>query len=165
MFRPNFGEGQNISPGCPKEVSMPEDDAFAMNMVCSVIHHRNNAAFDHLTPKQVLTLAITADKYDCIDPLRNASRLWVKPRNTSDIEELKHLVAAAYLFDDAQAFEEITSALIFNHTDPFHCLVEGEVDSIPPGRTFCEQSPSGVLNIVANTYLKVYWKSEGARYA
>jgi hypothetical protein len=141
MFGPNFSEGQNISPGCPKEVSMTEDHTFAMNMICSVSHHCNNAASDHLTPEQVLTLAITADKYDCIEPLRNASRLRLKPRNTADIEELKHLVAAAYLFDDAQAFEEITSALILNHTDPFHCLAEGEADSILPWRTFCEHPP------------------------
>jgi hypothetical protein len=64
MFRPNFSEGRNIFPGCPIEVSKPDDDADAVNMVCSVIHHRNNVATDHLTPEQVLTLAITADTYD-----------------------------------------------------------------------------------------------------
>lgn len=139
MFGPHFSEGQDISKEVPKEILMPEDDADAMKIICAVIHLRNNAASDKITPDEVLTVAVTADKYNCIDPLKNASGHWLKPVDSASLEDLNHLMAAAYLFDDAQAFDGITRAMILHHTDSYIALEHGPVESILSWRIFCEQ--------------------------
>lgn len=135
---PRTSEGQDISKDDAQEVFLPEDDVGAMKTLCAVIHLRSHAASDAFTPSEVLKIAIAADKYDCIVALRDASGHWLKPVENASVEDLKILMAAAYLFDNAQAFKEITAALILNHTDSYLALAQGQVESLIPRKIFCE---------------------------
>ena len=48
------------------------------------------------------------------------------------------LAAAAYLFQNAPAFEEITKAMILSHGGPYLTLLCEEVESAMNWRVFCE---------------------------
>jgi len=49
------------------------------------------------------------------------------------------LTAAAYLFQNAQSFKEITKALILNHDGPYITLLCEEVESAITWKVFCKQ--------------------------
>lgn len=69
MFKPTFAERQNLDEDKPTEVSMLDDNASALEIICNVIHYRNNIVPSELKPRQVFEVAIAADKFDCIRPL------------------------------------------------------------------------------------------------
>jgi hypothetical protein len=88
MFGPNFSEGQdlgNISSG-PKEVHMPEGNADAIEIICSMMHFRSVPR--EVGPDLMLHIAITADKFDCGIVLQHASILWLDPRTSSSLHVL-----------------------------------------------------------------------------
>jgi hypothetical protein len=74
LFGPDFSEGQNITRDCPKEIILPEDNADTLKIICSVIHLWNSAVPGFPTPGEAFPVAITADKYDCIDAFKYASQ-------------------------------------------------------------------------------------------
>jgi hypothetical protein len=75
MFGPHFSEGQNlgdISRG-PKEVHMPEDNADAIEIICSLMHFRGVP--EEIEPDLMLQVAVATDKFDCGIVLQHASKL------------------------------------------------------------------------------------------
>ena len=94
----------------PVELLLPEDNADALKIMCAVIHHRNNEVPQTLAAGDVLGVAVTADKYDCVDALKFSSGNWLLP-GKNEAGDLMLLTAAAYLFQNAQAFKEITREL------------------------------------------------------
>jgi len=75
LFGPKFAEGQNLSSSDPKEVPMPDDDARAVEMICNIIHLRNDAVPLSLAPEEVFEVAAAADKFDCASAVKLASVL------------------------------------------------------------------------------------------
>lgn len=69
MFSPAWIEGRNLllSQDIDKsmDVHLPEDDPEALQLICAVIHHCNNAVPLKPSPVEVLSVAVAADKYDC----------------------------------------------------------------------------------------------------
>jgi hypothetical protein len=74
---------------------MPEDDASALKIICVIIHHQNIMVPQNLTAGDILDIAITADKYECVECLKFVSGNWFQLRKT---EDLMIISAAAYLF-------------------------------------------------------------------
>ena len=134
MFGPHFAEGKDLNSNDPKEVLMPYDNANALEVICNIVHLRNDAVPQSLSPTEILELAVAADKFDCIVALKHASTLWLNPKSVTGISELGYLMAAAYILDNAQAFSDITLAMILHHTDSFLPLAEeaiGLIDFVP----------------------------------
>jgi hypothetical protein len=65
MFGPNWKEGQNLCASRPTEVRLEEDHAVSMQILCCVIHHRNDNLPDPFDGRTALSLAVIIDKYDC----------------------------------------------------------------------------------------------------
>ncbi|KUJ19030.1 uncharacterized protein LY89DRAFT_612447 [Mollisia scopiformis] len=129
MFGPAWKEGHELlDRNEPVELPLPEDDSGALKLICTVLHHQNDAVPQTLAAGDVLGLAVTADKYDCVDALKFASRDWLRP-GQNEAGDLMLLTAAAYLFRNAQAFKEITKALILNHHGPYLALSSKEIES------------------------------------
>jgi hypothetical protein len=138
MFGPDWEEGHNmLDRDRPVELLLPEDNADALKVICAVIHHRNNEVPQTLAAGDVLGVAVTADKYDCVDALKFASGTWLLP-GKNEAGDLMLLTAAAYLFQNAQAFKEITRGLILNHAGPYLALSCEEVESAITWRVFCK---------------------------
>jgi len=118
MFGPDWKEGHTmLDRDGPVELPLPEDNAAALKLICAIIHHRNKKVPQTLAACDVLEVAVTADKYDCIDALKFASGNWLRP-GKNEASNLMLLAAAAYLFQNAQAFKEITRVMILNHNGP-----------------------------------------------
>ncbi|KAH7407173.1 hypothetical protein BKA64DRAFT_408839 [Cadophora sp. MPI-SDFR-AT-0126] len=137
MFGPDWREGQNmINHDMPVELLLPEDNVGALKVICAVIHHQNNKVPRILAAGDVLSVAVAADKYGCVDALKFASADWLRPGKT-EARDLMLLTAAAYLFQNTQAFKEITRGLILNHDGPYLALSSEEVESAMTWRVFC----------------------------
>ncbi|KAL6825177.1 hypothetical protein V8C40DRAFT_245748 [Trichoderma camerunense] len=137
MFRPDWKEGRDLLD-CdrPTEIPLPEDNAAALKIICSVIHHQNSEVPRTLAAGDVLAVAVAADKYDCIMALEFASERWLRPSG-DEAGNLMLLTAAAYLLQNAQAFKELTKALILDYKDPYLTLSCREVESAMPWKVFC----------------------------
>jgi hypothetical protein len=84
MFGPYFSEGQDLSDisSGPKEVHMPDDNADAIEIICSMMHFRSVP--QEVGPDLMLDIAIVVDKYDCGIVLQHASILWLDPKKNED---------------------------------------------------------------------------------
>jgi hypothetical protein len=138
MFRPTWSEGQGLSKESPREVRLVEDDADALQIICCVIHHRNNDVPQSLTPKEVLQIAIEADKYDLNVALKYAREQWLKPRERPERVDMGYLLAAAFLFGDIDMFVAHALELILHYTGSYLEFLDDEITSpTVPWKTFC----------------------------
>jgi hypothetical protein len=124
MFGPHFAEGKDLKSDDPKEILMPDDNANALEAICNVIHLRNDAVPESLSPDDIFQIAITADKFDCVIALKHASTVWLNPKGIEGISELGCLMVAAYILDNAQAFSDITLSMILHHTGSYLPLAD-----------------------------------------
>jgi len=138
MFGPDWKEGHDmLDRKGPAELLLPEDNAAALKIICSIIHHQNREVPQALAACDILAVAVTADKYDCVQALRFASESWLRPF-TDEASNLMLLTAAAYLFRNAQAFKEITRALVLDYDGPYLTLSCEEVESAITWKVFCK---------------------------
>ena len=138
MFGPDWKEGHSLfGRDGPVELPLPEDNAAALKIICAIIHHRNNMVPLTLAASDVLGIAVIADKYDCVDVLRFVSGGWLQPRE-SEAGDLMLLTAAAYSFQNALAFREITRVMILNYGGPYLALSCEEVESAMTWKVFCK---------------------------
>jgi hypothetical protein len=135
-FGPNFKEGQDIHIDSPKEVPMLEDNGGALATICKILHLRNDLVPESLTPDEVLQIAITADKFDCVMRLTVHMAKWLNPGSVQDIYELGRLSVASYILNDVRAFGQLTYAMISRSTDSYIPLAD-EFNGHIPEKTFC----------------------------
>ena len=138
MFGPHFKEGQGLGGAYPKEIPLPEDSADALELICCVIHSRNDAVPHSLSPSEVLRVAIAADKYDCAVGLKFAGESWLIHNDVKNTVELGRLMTAAYIFDSAHAFWKITLKLIFRHEGSYLQLIDEDTRHVIPLTIFCK---------------------------
>lgn len=123
IFGSELREGHQMSNQIdPIEIMLPEDDATALKIICSVIHHQNDEIPEELPARVILAVAIAANKYGCIRALHFASKSWLRPDQVP-IEDSVLLAAAAYRLGNATAFRNITKGMILNHAGPFTAVV------------------------------------------
>ncbi|KAG4427395.1 hypothetical protein IFR05_017123 [Cadophora sp. M221] len=152
---PDWKKGHNIlNRDRPIELLLPEDNADALKVICAVIHHRNNKVPQTLAAGDVLGVAVTADNFRKPCTSSDLALIFAMPLSSNlefcldrsgDIAgvlgesamSIPLLTAAAYLFQNAQAFKEITRELILNHDGPYLALSCEEVESAITWRVFC----------------------------
>lgn len=140
MLGPEWKEGRDtLDADGPAEIILPEDDAVALQVICSIVHHHNRDVPQTLSAGDIFAIAVTADKYDCVHVLRFAGESWLRS-STDEASNLMFLTAAAYLFQNAKAFKEITRALILDYDGPYLALSCEEVESAMTWRVFCKLS-------------------------
>ncbi|KAL3479211.1 hypothetical protein BJX99DRAFT_255740 [Aspergillus californicus] len=138
MLGPDWKEGRALEDGCA-ELLLPEDDAVAMEYICAIIHHQNMMLPTTMAPYDILKVAVAADKYNFVDALRFASKSWLYPCNAK-AAVLMVLAAAAYAFQDPQAFRNLTKSLILNHGGSYRSLSIEGMESVMHWRVFCKNS-------------------------
>ncbi|KAF5611564.1 uncharacterized protein FTJAE_14171 [Fusarium tjaetaba] len=137
MLGPYWKEGHDMR--ChdgPFELSLPEDNATAMEIICSVIHLQNGRIPRTIPAGDVLAIAIAGDKYDCLNALQFASKAWILKPKGKPPKDLMLLTAAAYIFGDAEAFNRATTALVLGCHDSYLALSDSELESIIPWSLF-----------------------------
>lgn len=136
MLGPNWKEGRHMLADIPVEILLPEDDPVAMKYICAITHHQNKMVPKSMAVHDILGVAITADKYDLTDTLTFASGTWLQPHSKEPVE-LMVLAAAAFLFQDVQAFKAITKALVLNYHGSYLTLLSEGVESAMSWRVLC----------------------------
>jgi hypothetical protein len=148
MFGPTWSEGQGLSKESPREVRLVEDDADALRIICCVIHHRNNDVPQSPTPKEVLQIAIEADKYD----LNVALAQWLKPRGKPEREDMGYLLAAAFLFGDMDMFVAYALTLILHYTGSYLEFLDDKITGqiVPSKRSVCDNPDASDIRPAIN---------------
>jgi hypothetical protein len=138
MLDPGWKEGHDVrGADRPVELLLPEDNAIALKFICAITHCQNTMVPNTIAANDVLEVAVTTDKYDFVDALKFASKCWLHPLD-KEAGELMVLTAAAYLFQNAQAFKEITKALILDYGGSYLALSSQAIESVMPWRVFCK---------------------------
>ncbi|CAK7269628.1 hypothetical protein SEPCBS119000_003667 [Sporothrix epigloea] len=120
ILGPNFAEGQQLRKSGLAEVILPEDNAKAMEMIMNVVHGLNDKVPELLDPDELVEVAITAEKYDCIGALAFAIRSWLSCKvNITDPGKMWAMAMAALVFRRQKAFAEATSALVLNYAGSY----------------------------------------------
>jgi hypothetical protein len=149
MLGKDYAEGQNLSKTNPPEVPLPDDDPDAMEIIFNIIHHRNDAIPASLTPQEVFNIAIPIHKYDCVVALKHASIVWLKLSGNECLKDLGYLMGAAYILGDAEAFNDITLAMILRHKESYLKVFQDipELDDHIPRDTMCKYEPKCIMAI------------------
>ena len=108
---------------------LPDDDAYAMYIICCVVHCRNDLVDlfkDRLEPEEIFQVAILADKYKLRIALQHMVPQWLVAKDLSIMSGVAYLMASAYLFRDEKAFSQHSLTLILGHESTYLNLLPGE---------------------------------------
>lgn len=113
MFSPRFAEGNPVTPGELRSITLPDDDADAMITFCNAVHLRSSkvavAGF-----ASVEKLSVLCDKYDCAEALSPWSTRWLSRWQGSmdGKDEYLKLVYVSYGLNDHQVFWSATANVL-----------------------------------------------------
>ncbi|MCJ1382309.1 hypothetical protein MMC17_005422 [Xylographa soralifera] len=129
MFNSQFKEGlHNTKPGLYPAVPLPEDDAIAFEVICNVVHYRHKHVPLDPPLKQLVNIAIIADKYEIREPLYAYSVLWLRSgmKNHTGKNHIaadwNKLLFAAYVLDTPDEFTSISWEIMLYHVGPYLSL-------------------------------------------
>lgn len=77
MLGPHFSEGTTLASSASVEIPLPDDDPDAMEVICNVLHMRNDKVPTEFAAPDVILLAALCDKYDLCVALSPAMSLWL----------------------------------------------------------------------------------------
>lgn len=121
MFSTRFKEGIELAASSDVVIPLPDDPPHAMDILCSVLHHRNNAVPQgpDLEAEEMARIAELSDKYDCTEALKPSIRSWLLPhKDTASVEQRRHLMTAAYYFHDDRAFRDYGRWIVIHSQTP-----------------------------------------------
>ncbi|CAO2655386.1 Nn.00g104500.m01.CDS01 [Neocucurbitaria sp. VM-36] len=114
MFSSSFREGHELLQEECVVVELEDDDASLMNILLNVLHYQAGYEDHVIDAEKLARLAIHCDKYDCTKALAPWVSIWFK-----DIKEpgqppvdFGFQILAAYMFNNAKKFEEISKAAL-----------------------------------------------------
>lgn len=113
MLGPNFLEGQRSPSGTLGPVTLPDDDADAMTLLCQILHF-NYAALPKKPQIELFKdLAVLCDKYDCVTPLNFVTEQWLLLwEKTTKKTEMETLLLISYVFDRPERFSEMSMRIV-----------------------------------------------------
>lgn len=115
MFGSGFVEGQSLRNEGHVVVKLVDDDAYAMKTILEILHHHPPAEIDaNKNAKEIASIAIHCDKYDCRTALRPWIYYWFRDLKTvhrSPIE-LTLLLVATYRFDEPKQFANVSAMAV-----------------------------------------------------
>jgi hypothetical protein len=80
-------DNDNNNDGHPqREVNLPGDNAEAMYILLCLLHHRTGEVSWSLAPRQVLDVAVVADKCGVVPALRFFLAWWLRPLSRQQIQ-------------------------------------------------------------------------------
>ena len=138
MLGPNWTQGrEKPTPENPMEIELPEDNAVSFKYICAVTHSRSQMIPDDLSAQSIFDIAATADKYDLFSALELVSRLWLRVRE-NDAAGNMLLLAVAYLFQNTQAFKELSKTLVMDYVGSYFSLYNEQIELIMDWRVICK---------------------------
>ena len=113
------------------EIQTPDDAAIPMEILCKVLHHRNDQV-PPIESRLALQIALLADKSDCVTALMPSAHYWLEPCSPYSGEmktvDRRRLLTAAYLFRDGSRFEHWAEELMLRSNEPMWPAEEVDCD-------------------------------------
>jgi hypothetical protein len=135
MLSPSFKEGQELLQADRVEIDLEDDDAPSMSLILDVLHYKADREFHILDAEALALLAIHCDKYDCARALGPWISTWFDKmvRSSQSGVDLGYQLLAAYMFNDANKFLEISKAALEEMTPdlPTKWLQEDTLTLLP----------------------------------
>lgn len=136
LLSPQWSEGQRPrDPDGSIRLALPDDDPQAMTAICALLHHKHDMLPKEVAAREVLKIAVVADKYDLAQAVLPAVRVWRKPRSVND---MLCFMAAAFLCRDVASFRELTRNLVLDHNGSLLGLTDELHERSVPGEILCE---------------------------
>lgn len=146
MLSPNVQEGNMTrSRDYPQEISLPNDEPLAMEILCTVLHGGDatpllqcHSGIIKLDVDQVLNLAIVAAKYACAGAITFVAQTMLARHMTHFVGgyhmgEYANLAAAAYLLNLPHYFALYTRRLVLDETTSYSpLLAHRSMGKLPP---------------------------------
>ena len=144
LLGPNFREGHAAvrSEETPQTIEFKEDDATAMQDMCSLLHMKVVPDLMKAVPDplRVLHLAVVVDKYGCTEvlSLQLMGLLSASSARPSTAENTQIIAAATYVFGHGRMFREVTKHWTMEgySIKPVRELEVGDLSQILPWRVF-----------------------------
>jgi len=116
LLGPHFAEGSQVSSASPGSVSLSEDNPEALVSLCQILHYQFHRVQYDPTLKFINSVAVVADKYDCVRALAQWSTncLHLKLRNEPSGMGAANLLFSAIFFDSPVIFQEVTKSMIYS---------------------------------------------------
>ena len=135
LFSGNFSE--SVFEGQGQDVPLEEDEPDAVVNLCKILHMKYTWPAS-MTPKELLHLAIVADKYDCVKALQlSVQSLFPRSKLTCDAWGVRDLIVASYLLDHPEWFQKYTKILIGSYTQPLSEIGLSEMGQRVPMAVWC----------------------------
>jgi hypothetical protein len=109
MFNENFAEGQDLSVTSPKRVELPEDEPYALQLLCLITHLQTDDIPDSVPVSQLADFAIVCDKYQCTKAVEFWSKIQIAQVLSKPWQRLNvKLFIITYLLDLPKEFSQVT---------------------------------------------------------
>lgn len=151
MLGPNFSEGQAPRSAInPRVIALDDDDTESMTILCILLHkdlstvHLNTSEklAETADPTRIFGVAVLVDKYGLVDHLENDLGLSLLAPFTQkhrarklDLSQALHLVAAAYLLQQAELFSLFARRLTIDYGDHSTLLDSDDLFEHVPARS------------------------------
>jgi hypothetical protein len=135
LFSSKFSEGGLAEQG--QDVMLGEDEPDAVVNLCKILHMKYTWPTP-MNPKELLHLAIVADKYDCVKAIHLAVQPLFRTGTFScDCWGARDLIVASYLLGHPRYFCEYTKMMLAHYSYPLAEIGVSEVGRRIPISTRC----------------------------
>lgn len=157
LFSEKFKEGLELRSSSTLDLPLRDDDMWATTALCKILHLRNRALPSKPSPSQLLSLAMVADKYDCIEAVEPTIRMWLGARSSlrSFIQPSTDVLATAFIIKDSIFFRMEAKNLVLESIE--------KIDEPSDPHTSLPSSMIGELLPNSHPLIKSLTKFRGAR--
>ncbi|KAK5128363.1 hypothetical protein LTR85_003031 [Meristemomyces frigidus] len=141
MLGPHFAEGQalrNATKETPKTISLPDDNAADMQLLCFVLHPTNINVPEAVSVGHVRAFAELVDKYGCAGAVKYTTSVWLsvleeERDNLLVLQYPEELLPASYYLDNPRYFSRFTNILARRSEECKDDFLPKRDKRLPPG--------------------------------
>jgi len=134
LFSPGFSEGNTAGA----DIELDEDEPDAIVNLMKILHMQYTWPIP-MTALELVSLAVVADKYDCVKAIQlSLGNLFPSIPESFTAKDMVKLAAAAYLFDNPHFFRACTFKLLISYPDSVKDFARLETAQHIPLQAWCK---------------------------
>ena len=119
MLSGPFKEGETLAATGNTEISLPEDDPVAFEVIMNIIHNRSKAIPRKMTLESLVAVAVLTDKYEFQQVVEMVSDIWLQTLTPKAISkmvtpELFSWLSVVWTFRRPVEFALLTKDIVLN---------------------------------------------------
>ena len=102
-----------------------------MQIICNVLHQRNDFVPESLDTSEILGIAVLTDKYACMVAMKYVAKIWMLPHlQNTGVPLLHKLLKATMYFNDSALFLETCKTIIWRSEGPIKADRDHSLDGL-----------------------------------